>query len=352
MTNRTHIADFIVAWNRGQSQKYSSPGAQLEREKYLGKHPTRIIKTLCMDGRINLATMTQTPPGIMYPFRTMGGKFDMGYPYYSEVVHDLVQDAVHHGHDVLKLCTYHFSEGDNPHRGCKGMAYDIDLGRTSALDLKRQVEYIYGKGTVYPIVIGIETDSDALIFHNGGEHVLDLRMCAGFSEAALRRELERLYPEMSERVLNDLLPFAVGNLKHIEDVKGRTPIEMGHLEQVICVGRGYGWLHLPNVAFIIGPFSEDWPAEIAAAGGMIRKNMDEWKRTGRKPEHEGVAVLCSSAYFERNIESLRAETRARYFARVATEVLRAHVPGLRFKLIIAATDMQTQLLDMFDQSEF
>ncbi len=349
---REHIAQFVIKWNQSQSEEFNSPRARLLRERYMGQHPTCIIKRLCMDGRVNLATMSNTPPGIMYPFRTMGGVFDAGYPYLSEVYDKLVQDAVRCGHSVLDFCTYHFSGGDNEKRGCRGMGHDITRSREASFGLKRQVEYIYGKGgVVNPIVLGIETDSDAFIFHNGGNATLDMRTCEDFTESQLRYALREVYPEMEDRVLDDLLPFAVGNLKHMQEVKGRPPIEMEHLEQVICVGRGYGWFHLPNVAFIIGPFREVWPSEVVVAGDIIRKNMENWKREGREPKYDGVAVLCSSA-FSGQIEKRRAEIRARYFASVATEVLRRKVPELRFRLIIGATDMETQMLEVFEQLQY
>jgi hypothetical protein len=36
-----------------------------------------------MDGRLNLPVMTQTAVGIIQPFRNLGGKFDLGWPFFQ-----------------------------------------------------------------------------------------------------------------------------------------------------------------------------------------------------------------------------------------------------------------------------
>ena len=47
-----------------------------------------------MDGRLNLALMTETPPGIVQPFRNIGGKFDLGWPYFGILMREWVDYAV------------------------------------------------------------------------------------------------------------------------------------------------------------------------------------------------------------------------------------------------------------------
>ena len=45
------------------------------RKRYLARFPTAIAVMKCMDGRINLPVSTGTPPGIIQPFRNLGGFF-------------------------------------------------------------------------------------------------------------------------------------------------------------------------------------------------------------------------------------------------------------------------------------
>jgi len=70
----------------------------------------------CMDGRVNLPVVTNTPTGILMPFRNLGGMFDLGWPHLGEVVAHHVQRMVRTGRSVLFLVTYHWSKGD-PTRG-------------------------------------------------------------------------------------------------------------------------------------------------------------------------------------------------------------------------------------------
>ena len=73
---------------------YRSPEAWLARERYLAEHPTAIAVLKCMDGRINIPVATNTPVGILMPFRNLGGMFDLGWPHLGEVLAHHVQRMV------------------------------------------------------------------------------------------------------------------------------------------------------------------------------------------------------------------------------------------------------------------
>ncbi|NWF73057.1 MAG: hypothetical protein HXY51_08495, partial [Nitrospirae bacterium] len=49
------------------------------------------IALKCMDGRLNLSVATNTPPGIIEPIRNLGGRFDLGWPHFGEVITEQVQ---------------------------------------------------------------------------------------------------------------------------------------------------------------------------------------------------------------------------------------------------------------------
>ena len=103
---------------------FRSPEAYLARERYFAEHPTAIAALKCMDGRVNIPAATNTPVGILLPFRNLGGIFDLGWPHLGEVVAHHVQHMVSSGRRVLFLINYHYSKG-SPERGCAGFNYEI-----------------------------------------------------------------------------------------------------------------------------------------------------------------------------------------------------------------------------------
>jgi hypothetical protein len=100
---------------------------------------------------------------------------------------------------------------------------------------------------------------------------------------------------MSPAVLNDLLPLASGNRDHVAQIRtqGRPIHELVHNENMICVGRGFDWLHLPNRALIIGPYGtidRTWRDAIKVAGDIVYNNFTH------NPElKKGGALLIAGA---------------------------------------------------------
>lgn len=70
--------DWLFALAERHAQEYASPEACLARQRHLARHPTAILVLKCMDGRINIPVATQTPKGIILPFRNLGGFFQPG----------------------------------------------------------------------------------------------------------------------------------------------------------------------------------------------------------------------------------------------------------------------------------
>ena len=208
-----------------------------------------------MDGRLNLAVYTKTPPGIIQPFRNIGGRFDLGWPFFAEVIKGWVNYALGRGRRTLILVTYHFSKGDH-HRGCAGWKYDTGAAHAAAQKLAEQTEHVFGKSPrmVYPVVVGVETDEEGLVLHGNG---MTLDMATLTTTDDLEAKIRDMYPDMDAQMVTDFLPLLLGNWEHIRDVRAsnRPPVDLEHREQIIAVGRGFDWLHLPNKALIIGPYS-------------------------------------------------------------------------------------------------
>ena len=329
------------------SMDYQSPESFLARNLYLAQHPTSLVSLNCMDGRMNLSVATGTPPGIIAPFRNLGGRFDLGWPYFGEVLSDHIVNMVAQGRRTLALITYHYSKSD-PHRGCAGFNYDTDAARNHTFDLKRQVEEVFGKdgNTVYPLVCGFETDEDALVLHGSSGEILDLSTLSSRDHETLPAILARLYPDMSSQMRQDLLPLVQGNLAHIAKIQySNRNLDIEHHEWVIGIGRGFDWMYTPNLALIIGPYSPDLDDPIRKAAGIIEANM----KNGRIPD-DGFLLLAESPYYEIGPDRARAKLKSGFLAEFATGIIHAEFPYLKDKLHVRSAVMawQSRVLEVID----
>ncbi|MDP3538283.1 MAG: carboxysome shell carbonic anhydrase [Azonexus sp.] len=321
--------DWLFDLARRHGETFRGPEAWLARERYHAEHPTAIGVLKCMDGRINIPVATNTPAGILMPFRNLGGMFDLGWPHLGEVLAHHVQRMTGNGRRVLFLITYHWSRG-NPQRGCAGFGYDTAAAIAHTQEIRRQMEHIFGSGhgTVYPLVCGFETDEEALSIHGSDGSVLDLAGLGGADLATLEPRLAALLPDMPVQMRADLLPLMLGNLEHICEIRAQTArqqrrLDIEHREWVICIGRGFDFLHTPNLALIIGPYSPDLADPIRKAAGIIDANM----KAGRIPD-DGFLLLASVPYDEIGVDRARAELKSRFLSRFAADVIREEFPEL------------------------
>lgn len=337
--------DWLFDLARRYSTEFSSPESYLARKRYLAAHPTNIVALKCMDGRINIPVATRTPPGIIQPFRNLGGRFDLGWPHLNETLAHHVSEVAGAARQVLILITYHFSKGD-PHRGCAGFNYDTEAAIAHTHAIREQVEFMFGKGhgTVYPILVGFETDEDALILHGHDGALLKLAELTPGDSEALRTSLIRLYPDMAMQMREDLLPLLSGNLEHIAHVRRlQRTLDIQHREWMICVGRGFDFLHTPNLALIIGPYSPNLADPIRKAASIILNNM----QTGRIPD-DGFLVLASSPYQEMGMDRARAELKARFTTDFTANVIQNEFPVLARKMHLrtAVLNWQSRNLEL------
>lgn len=335
------LTKYILDLNRQRSKEFCSPAMQDWLQLYQKHHPTSILAFKCMDGRLNLPVIANMPTGIIQPFRNIGGKFNLGSPYLGRLVLDAKERALSEGHRMLALCTYHFSK-DDIYRGCAGHDHDIEAAKSGARDLELQFERIFGKRNpvVSAIVIGIETDEDAIIFHNGNEEQFSIADHEDAADEKIKELLFSLYKSIPEEILNDLLPIALGNRDHVRDIRlQKRPIaELVHGENIICVGRGFGWLHIPNKALIIGPYDYAWGDAVQVAGKIVSTNISD----GRVPKEDGALLLVVSPYWSLE-ESGLAKEKSRYLLDIAEKEIRTSFPDLKFEILVGIVDMQTRL---------
>lgn len=342
---KKHLTDANLA----HSALFSSPDQRLVRMLYRAQHSTEIAALKCMDGRVHLPVVTQTPLGILAPIRNIGGIFDLGWPFFQSVFDDWISYAVSRARRCLVFCTYHFSRDDTG-RGCAGHNYDTATAIASAERLKRQIEAVYGEShqVVHPIVLGLETDLDALVIHDESmREIVDLACLSDTSLNALEAVLDRLFPSMNKQIKHDFLPLLAGNVMHIEEVKHREPLALQHLERVLAVGRGFDWLHEPNLALIVGPYAPNIDQPISQAAGIITNNM----RAGRVPD-DGFVLFSCAPFREHGIEEGLAREKAKFLGQHAMNVIKKHHPDLASIVhpMIGVVDMNTRLVTLIQES--
>ncbi|MCX6797937.1 MAG: ATP synthase F1 subunit epsilon, partial [Candidatus Falkowbacteria bacterium] len=207
--------------NRENSEDFVR--ARLARQLYRAKNPTEICAFKCMDGRIHIPVVTKTPLGIIKPYRNIGGYFDLGWPFLGEDLTAWVKYGVSKGHKSLIMVTYHYSKGDK-HRGCAGFNYDHEAAFKFTINFHKQVNRLFGENNqvVFPVVVGLETDTDALIFHPQDPTSDKIFLCSEETSSQSDHLLEiigNLYPDMDQIVRHDLLPLIQGNIAHIKEIK-------------------------------------------------------------------------------------------------------------------------------------
>ena len=186
-----------------------------------------------------------------------------------------------------------------------------------------------------------ETDEDALILHGGNGERLDLSALAPADAQTLGQRLAVLFPDMPDQIREDLLPLLEGNLARIEELRQVSrALDIEHREWMICLGRGFDFLHTPNVALIIGPYSPNLANPIHKAAGIISANM----QSGRIPD-DGFLLLASVPYDEIGVDRARAELKSRFLSGFAADVIRRDFPELAGRMF-----MRTAVLDWRSRS--
>lgn len=333
MNNKRSVTtEALLERNKEQSVEFNKPENKLLRQYYREKYPTEICAYKCMDGRLSLPVITNTPQGIIQPYRQMGGIFDLGDPYLGSLTERWVQYSVSKKRKCLVLSTYHFSKGDHK-RGCAGHGENTKEALRWAKQLVNQHRIVFGElsenSIVYPIVIGIETDSDGLVFHGDAGKTFSVFENLDLEVEKVRSCIANLYPRMPKDVRDDMLMLVLGNIEHVKSYQkaSKNHLDLVHKESVICIGRGFSWLHEPNKALIIGPYNNPLftvEKAIETAGKIVLKNIKE----GRVSETDGVTVMCSSLFHEEGMNRMRETTKAHSLYQITKKVLSEKVPEL------------------------
>ena len=331
------VLELIKTINEEQSRAFMRD--ECSRLRHLAKHKTRIACFKCMDGRVHLPYVTQTPMGIITPFRAIGGKFSIFWPALMKRMRDLVMEAIANGARNVFLVTYHYS-ASRPALGCAGWRYQTGEARAHAECFARDIATVFEEQATV-IVVGIETDSDELILHGPAGDVRG-RDLLGCSKSEIASRLRYSFPSMDDVTLYDLLPFLVGNANHIQAFLNdpRELNELGHNERFVGVGQSFDWLvALANLGLVINDMDPNLDEAIITAAHILTSNLD------RNPEGD-VAIITNIGFMAEGMYQRMAEARARGLMGFALHHLREKNPTLfrsgRLRLITGVTHEPTR----------
>jgi hypothetical protein len=124
-------------------------------------------------------------------------------------------------------------------------------------------------------------------------------------------------------------------------------LDIEHREWMICLGRGFDFLHTPNLALIIGPYSPDLADPIRKAAAIIEGNM----HAGRIPD-DGFLLFTSVPYEGIGMDRARAELKSRFLADFAANVIRSDFPQLatRMHIQVGVLSWHSRALELLQHS--
>lgn len=314
-----------------------------ERRNYRREHPTEIAATMCMDGRVNLTVVCELPVGIISPFRNIGGRYDLGWPLLRDSLNELENYAYKKRRPMLLIITYHWSSGDE-HRGCAGFKYNTAEAVASMKQFKAQVDRCYGS-RIHTVLMGLETDSDALVVHGENGQMLDMREKKVANASELQGDLVSFFPDMPEQVRADVANLLFGNIKRVGKVRAekRRLNEFKHNERVLAIGQGFDWLRNDNFALIIGPCDPVLDQPIVTAATIIQRN---WKEK-RIPKG---GVLLVSTPFRKWEDRSGAVEQSRYLVNLAKRCIAEQVPDMAnfFEPLVGVLDLETRAFEAIE----
>jgi hypothetical protein len=336
----------VVAVNAWAVRQYDA--AEAARERYWRAHPTLVACIKCMDGRVHFPVMTDTPVGVVKPFRAIGGAFEVWWPTFMKRFERWVEAGIRRSSHNLLFVTYHFSASD-PHLGCAGWKYETAAAKAHAGKLAADLSEIYGEQLV-AVVTGVETDQDELILH-GVEGDVRGSELIGLPEERVHAAIRGSFPRMPDEIIHDLVPFMVGNAQHVAALrmKPRSVAGLGHDERIIALGVGFDWLALSNLALIINDADPCLDDAVATAASIIEKNL-------ARAQSGDDAVLFTNVQYEKPGRNYRAAVkRARGLSAFARKVIQQRYPELagsgRLHTLIGVTFEPSKELEVIESSQ-
>jgi hypothetical protein len=270
-----------------------------------------------MDGRVKFEDLTGLPPGLVTSFRSIGGKNKVGSPLFDAAIREWADFAHRMYRKKLIIATYHFASG-NQHRGCAGFSYNTPAAIQYMFQFRDDIESLYKARYVRCVVIGIDTDTGALVMHGADGEILNLKEAYICAREALEMRIEQMFPHLDEEILHTLMLLALKNAQHLRDAQEQviSMVDLEHGERILGLGHGYEWCLPRNLAINIGPFDPDLEFPLLTAAGLIQANIRE-RRISQADG--GVFLVCIP--YRKKIDRDPAVRQALYFAELARGIL-------------------------------
>jgi len=332
MQNRKTLVQEVISINRRCSALFDSANAKSDRLFYRAKEKYFKMWAVCMDSRVDVPKVTKVPIGVGKHFRNLGARFNLEWEKFDEAV---FRCYMHHlkeeGKGSMAMLNYHKSKGSKM-RGCKGFNFDEKAAFEAMHVLLEQFKRVYGDNTesMIPLICCLETDEDALSFHGDKGEILDMaaiELGTFCSEEELKRHLQsefrRIYPKKPGGALADLCFMAQKNLEHIDEVRRthRPIADLDHKERVVVVGRGADSIYEPNLALIVGMYSDEPEEAIREAIGVVQENLNK----GRINKEDGFVFMATAAYGNENgLTFARARERALGYRKLGLKIIQDH----------------------------
>lgn len=313
-------------------------------------HPSFCIATKCADGRVFLPSITKTPAGLVKPLRAIGGRFEAFWPGFREQLNDFVDAATSKQSGTILFATYHYS-ASSTQLGCKGWRFDTAGARAHTVRLCQDLSEVYRK-EITAIPTGIETDRDMMVLNGPHGKTVTGEQLIGFSADRVRLEIRNVFPTMDARVLEDLLPFLMGNAKRVEELTlhPRSRDERGHAERIIAVGRGFSGLARANLALIQNDIDPNLDDAIVTQAEVVEANLRQ-----AKPGDDATLFACMTFTGLRGARPYReARTSAIGLLRFAQGHIRHRLPELaqsgRLHHLVGVVQEETKELEILEDS--
>ena len=341
--------EYLLQLNSIMSSEFITPDASNERCLYSTQHSTPICVTKCMDSRVNFSLLTMIPSGVLQPWRNLGGRFDYGWPHFQELIRKWYEHTSRKGSlKPLMVHTYHFSESKKE-LGCRGWNNNSEASKEHCFKLREQCETLFGSSSVCVVSIGIETDTNALIVHSADKTVLDMRTLP--DPHSVLTSLTRMFPHFPSKVITDFAHLLAGNSEHISRIKLslRTPEETDHKEWALMVGGAFDWLHIPDLALIVGPFDQSLETPIRTTASLILENIVS-KRVD--PNKNGIVMMSASPVYDigNGIDLRGARMQAEFLASLTMGIVMRDFPALAEYMypLVGTVDMETRIFHRQD----
>jgi Carboxysome Shell Carbonic Anhydrase len=338
----------LIEMADANSRIFCDPGVRARLARLMRKFAVLITCLKCGDGRVHLPLVTGMPIGFIQPIRSLGGIFSTGWFALSERLCQIVEEAIDQALRNLFLVVYHYSESDDKTLGCRGAGYSKDTAMEHTMRFVHEAELLFGIGhdQVEIMPLGLETDMDALVFHDRkGDKKLEILRFVNEDETTVREEIRALCPERPKKIVNCLTELAMGNIAHIRDLQMRPRVNErnDHHEQVVGIGTGFQGIHVINRMVIVSPLVPDLPNSIGMAADILRENFE----TGRITKPEGV-LFSNIGYSKPGLRREAAVAQSLYLAREAREVSNQRLPQFEggMQELTCVTNLETLKLEI------